>query len=81
MERDDQLFRRLDVVVKLLATLVCAERPQREKIGLLASVGLSPKEIADFLGTTSNTVSVTLSGMRKDKGSRRPVRRMEVENG
>jgi CRP-like cAMP-binding protein len=79
-DTDDQILRRLDTLIKLLATSVCADRPQREKIGVLASVGLSPKEIAEFLGTTPNTVSVTLSGMRKEKGTNRPQRRLEVSN-
>jgi hypothetical protein len=41
------------------------EISQTKKIEILSSVGLAPKEIAEILGTTSNTVSVTLSGIRK----------------
>jgi DNA-binding NarL/FixJ family response regulator len=41
------------------------EITQARKIEILSSVGLAPKEIAEILGTTPNTVSVTLSGIRK----------------
>ncbi len=62
---------RLDRILKLLAANVAVEKPQRERIRLLSSAGLAPKEIAEALGTTPNTVRVALTGIRKSQGRRR----------
>jgi DNA-directed RNA polymerase specialized sigma24 family protein len=43
------------------------DRPMGDKIRMLSSIGMSPSEIADVLGTTSNSVSVTLFKLRKKK--------------
>jgi DNA-directed RNA polymerase specialized sigma24 family protein len=40
---------------------------QRESIGILDTLGFTPKEIAELLGTTSNTVRVTLVAIRKGR--------------
>jgi len=80
-EGTDEILRRLDMLVRLFATVACADRPQKEKIDVLDTAGLSPKEIAEFLGTTPNTVSVYLSAIRKEKlekGTRRPRRSLET---
>lgn len=61
------LARKLDVLIRLKAMELCAEGTQREKIAILDMAGLQPKEIAEMLGTTSNTVSVALSNIRKDR--------------
>jgi len=62
---NDEVTRRLDTLIRLVATGLCAERPQKEKISILAGAGLAPKEIAEIVGTTPNTVSVALSAMRR----------------
>ncbi|MGO9038174.1 MAG: hypothetical protein ACLQKH_09330 [Steroidobacteraceae bacterium] len=62
---NDDVTRRLDTLIRLVATAICGERPQKEKISILTGAGLTPKEIAEIVGTTPNTVSVALSGMRK----------------
>jgi len=79
-ERDNSITRRLDTLIRLVATGICADRPQKEKIAILSSAGLSPKEIADIIGTTPNTVSVALSSMRREKGVKRPVRQTETDD-
>ena len=38
---------------------------QTRAIALLSSAGLGPKEIAETLGTTAGTVSVTLTSLKK----------------
>lgn len=58
---------KLDTLIRLTAIGLFGEKTQRERIELLSSAGLQPKEIADLLGTTPNTVNVALSGMRKKK--------------
>ena len=65
---------RLDMIIKLLAASLAADKPQRERIRLLSSVGLAPQEIAQALGTTSNTVRVALVGIRKSGRVRRKRR-------
>jgi DNA-binding CsgD family transcriptional regulator len=69
MPKDSQeaLGPKLDTIIKLLAINVGESKKQVERIRLLSAAGLTPKAIADALGTTPNTVRVALSGMRKVK--------------
>lgn len=67
----DDVVRRLDILIRLVAVAICAEKSQKEKIQILAGAGLAPKEIADFVGTTPNTVSVSLSAMKREKAKRK----------
>jgi DNA-binding CsgD family transcriptional regulator len=62
-----QILERLDQIFKMLAILATANLTQRDKIALLSKVGLSPKQIAELLGTSSNTVRVELVSIRKRK--------------
>jgi DNA-binding NarL/FixJ family response regulator len=52
-------------LVALTAINLVAGRKQQEQIVLLTKAGYEPREIAELLGTTSNTVSVALSNLRK----------------
>lgn len=52
---------------KLLVLLITKELQQTEKIALLAKAGFGQKEIADLVGTTSNTVGVALNRLKKVK--------------
>lgn len=63
----DELLVQLRATNALLAKLlsVNAELTQGDLILVLARAGISPAEIADILGTTSNTVNVALSRSRK----------------
>ena len=56
---------RLDRIIRLLAVSIAADKPQRERIRLLSSAGLAPREIAEALATTANTVRVAPAGIRK----------------
>ena len=60
-----ELSERLTVIVKLLALSVGEGKPQRERIRILWGVGLVPKQIAEILGTTPNTVRVEISQLRR----------------
>ncbi|MHA1227862.1 MAG: hypothetical protein ACTSPV_14035 [Candidatus Hodarchaeales archaeon] len=63
----EEIVERLDLIIKLLAmNIMSGEGTQKDKIIQLGKIGLQPKEIANILNTTSNTVSVTLSGARKE---------------
>ncbi|MEQ9567845.1 MAG: hypothetical protein RLN85_18900 [Pseudomonadales bacterium] len=62
-----EVANKLETLIRLTAIGLFADKSQREKIELLGTAGLPAKEIAEILGTTPNTVSVTLSGLRKKK--------------
>ena len=45
-------------ISKLLVLNLNQDRSQNELIAAMSKIGFQPKEIAELLGTTSNTVSV-----------------------
>lgn len=59
-----QEFRKMNKLLVLMAT---RDLPQTEKIVFLAKAGFGQKEIAELIGTTSNTVGVTLNRIKKRK--------------
>ncbi len=63
----DDVVDKLEVLIRLTAIGLCADKSQKEKIQILDSAGLPPKQIAEMLGTTPNTVSVALAGLRKER--------------
>jgi hypothetical protein len=71
MSTNEDLVARLDVLIRLTALSICGDQTQRAKIALLGSAGMQPKEIAELLGTTPNTVSVALAGIRRERGTSR----------
>lgn len=62
-----EISNKLDMLTRLLALNLLPGKKQQEQIILLNRVGLQPKEIAEMLDTTPNTVRVTLSKIRKNK--------------
>jgi len=56
---------KLDKAIRLLAINATLGKRQNEQIEFLDNAGFKPKEIADILGTTGNTVRVALAGIRK----------------
>jgi DNA-directed RNA polymerase specialized sigma24 family protein len=72
-ERDDlALFRKmtrlLEILVRLNLQTMKGDRSQNDMISLLDSVGCGQSEIADFLGTTTNTVNVSLYKAKRKAG-------------
>jgi DNA-binding CsgD family transcriptional regulator len=64
--KDDPVLQRLDTIIRLQARIAVAQlETQKEKVVFLSGAGLAPKEIGDILGVSANSVSVTLSGVRK----------------
>ncbi len=61
-----ELTARMDAIIKILALTLPKDLNQSNKIELLSEAGFQPKEIASILGTTANTVSVTLSKMKRE---------------
>ncbi len=62
----EDILNELKKANKLLA-LIALEKleNQKDKILALDKIGFTPKDIAEIVGTTSNSVSVTLSKSRK----------------
>jgi DNA-directed RNA polymerase specialized sigma24 family protein len=67
MEEPTKTEALLDEAVRLLAILAKRGVSQATIITELNNAGFQPKRIADLLGTTPNTVSVTLHAARKRK--------------
>lgn len=65
MERE--IERQLDEIARLLVAQLVRGKKQVEVIEDLDRCGIEPKRIADFLGTTRNTVNVALANIRKRK--------------
>lgn len=70
---DDKIVKilstKLDAIIKLMVFGITGRKNQMEQIRLLAEAGFEPKQIADTLGTTPNTVRVTLFKLRSDKAN------------
>jgi DNA-directed RNA polymerase specialized sigma24 family protein len=58
-------------LIKLLALYLIRGQQQSDQIDLLSRAGFKPAEIADLLGTTPNTVNVTLSAQRAARKKKR----------
>ena len=65
MEKDE--LQALREIAMLLAILVRRNTLQSTVIQEMGNVGMSPKRIAELLGTTPNTVNVALHHARKGK--------------
>ena len=61
----NELIKRLDKLVRIVALSSTKGYTSTEKISLLSQAGFGPKEIADIIGTTQNVVNVRLSEIRK----------------
>lgn len=81
MSTNDPLIERLDTLIRLVALGLCQEKSQKEQVAFLSGVGMKPKAIAEILGTTANTVNVTLSGMRKAGKSKPAKFKRRLEDG
>jgi DNA-binding CsgD family transcriptional regulator len=65
-EEGPDLGKKIDMLNRILAIGLVNGKRQREQIRLLSIAGMGPKEIADLIGTTPNTVNVALSTLRKE---------------
>lgn len=79
---DELIAQKLELLIRLQAHLAVIDLPsQKEKILFLGRVGLGPKDIADILGTTPNTVNVALSTARKEGTLKKRVVQKEDAGG
>jgi DNA-directed RNA polymerase specialized sigma24 family protein len=65
-----KIARLLEIAVRLDLQNMKGSRSQNEMIALLDSVGCGQSEIADFLGTTTNTVNVSLYKTKRKAGKK-----------
>jgi DNA-directed RNA polymerase specialized sigma24 family protein len=70
LSRPDNLNAFESKLLKLLALHLVKEQPQSDQINLLSRAGFKPAEIAELVGTTSNTVRVCLSTQRAARKKR-----------
>lgn len=77
---DELILDRLNKILRILAAIATKEMKQRNQIALLSQAGLQPKDIADLLGTSSNTVRVELVALRRTRG-RKKVRMKDPKTG
>jgi DNA-directed RNA polymerase specialized sigma24 family protein len=66
LPNNDDGSSRSDLQTRLIAIGLVNGKPQKEQVRLLSIAGMAPKEIADLIGTTPNTVNVTLSSLLKN---------------
>ncbi len=62
-----ELSKRLDLLTRIMALSLIIDKKQQDQFILLSKAGFQPKEIAEIVGTTAHTVSVTLSMHRRKK--------------
>jgi hypothetical protein len=67
-----EITKRLDAIIRLLATSLPENMKQKDKIRLLSESGLQPKEIGPMLGITAHNVSVVLQGMKESAVEENP---------
>ena len=72
---DEHVAPQLAKIANLLGLLAVKEESQGNKIATLGAAGFTPKEIADLIGTTTNTVMVKLSQQRSAKKKARPKKK------
>jgi len=69
--RDELVVEKLDSILRLLAVVATRDMRQRDQIALLNQAGFPPRDIAEIVGTSSNTVRVELVSIRKARTQRR----------
>jgi len=66
-------FEEINIIKRLLAAIAIKDKNFKEQVKLLSDAGLSPSEISDITGKSSNFVNVTKHGLKKkskkDSGS------------
>jgi DNA-directed RNA polymerase specialized sigma24 family protein len=62
-----EISKKLDVLMRLSAINITKGLKFKQQVAVLSDTGFQPRKIADMLGTTANTVSVTLHEIRKER--------------
>jgi len=64
---DEDILKEIKHIKRLLVLLCTKDVDQKRQIHMLNSVGFQPKEIAELIGTTANTVRVGKSRIKKER--------------
>jgi len=67
LQRLDTTVQRLDSLIRVGVIGMTQGKSQTEQNWLFSAAGLQPKEIAEHLGTTPNTVRVILFNLRRSR--------------
>jgi DNA-directed RNA polymerase subunit F len=65
-EQFEELSAKLDTIIKLLAVNSVDGKELRVQVLTLSSFGFQPKQIADILGKTPNSIRIILHRLRKE---------------
>jgi hypothetical protein len=65
-----EISKKIDILVRLSAINATKDLKFKQQVAILSDAGFRPRQIADMLGTTANNVSVTLHGIRKERGAK-----------
>lgn len=60
-----ELSLKLDTIIKLLALISLEGKDPKTQVLALSSFGFQPKQIADILGKTPNSIRILLHRLRK----------------
>lgn len=61
-----EVNRKLDMLIKLLATQIIHDKEYRYQVMLLNKLGFQPREMADITGKSANNINVTLHLIKKE---------------
>jgi hypothetical protein len=61
---------KMDKILKLLALQYLGDKKGMDAVKSLAAAGFQQKDIAELIGTTTNTVGVTLNRLKKKQGGK-----------
>lgn len=67
---EELILFKVDSLLRVQTLAATRGMKQGEQIAFISRAGFQPKEIAELIGTTSNTVSVALSKLKKGAASR-----------
>lgn len=61
----NEINRKLNIIIRLLATQISHDKEYRDQVILLNRIGLKNKEIAEITGKSENNVKVTLHFIKR----------------
>ena len=65
-ENNIEIIEELRQIKKLLMVIATKNEEQKDQVRILSNAGFQPKEIAELIGTTANTVRVTLNRIKSE---------------
>jgi hypothetical protein len=66
-ENQDLVIKKLDTLIRVSLINAIEGKSLKEQVNLMSSVGLTPKEIGEFLNKTPNHISVTLNEIKNSQ--------------